>query len=157
MGVANLLPLRSVRSPSRLTLAWLRGWRGLVLPLGLLLVLELAVGKGLIAAHQLPAPSTVGLTLWELAVGGELWGHIGVSLARVLTGFLLGAGLALLVGSWVGLSRRAEAYLEPSFQALRAIPSLAWVPLLLLWLGIDETPKIVLIVGADRKLTHPAD
>ncbi|HBP4262769.1 TPA: ABC transporter permease, partial [Pseudomonas aeruginosa] len=60
-------------------------------------------------------------------------------------GFAIGSGLALAVGTWVGLSRRAEAYLEPSFQALRAIPSLAWVPLLLLWFGIDETPKIVLI------------
>ncbi len=53
--------------------------------------------------------------------------------------------LSVLIGAWVGLSRRAEWYLEPSFQALRAIPSLAWVPLLLLWLGIDETPKVVLI------------
>ncbi|RCH30943.1 binding-protein-dependent transport system inner membrane component family protein [Pseudomonas aeruginosa] len=72
-------------------------------------------------------------------------GHVGASLARVAAGFAIGSGLALAVGTWVGLSRRAEAYLEPSFQALRAIPSLAWVPLLLLWFGIDETPKIVLI------------
>ncbi len=49
----------------------------------------------------------------------------------------------------VGLSRRTEALLDPTFQALRAIPSLAWVPLLLLWLGIDEAPKITLIaIGA---------
>jgi sulfonate transport system permease protein len=49
----------------------------------------------------------------------------------------------------VGLSRHAEAIFEPTFQALRAIPSLAWVPLLLLWFGIDETPKITLIaIGA---------
>ncbi|MFX5801294.1 ABC transporter permease subunit, partial [Acinetobacter baumannii] len=53
------------------------------------------------------------------------------------------------LGLLVGISRRAEALLEPSFQALRAIPSLAWIPLLLLWLGIDETPKVVLIaIGA---------
>jgi sulfonate transport system permease protein len=51
--------------------------------------------------------------------------------------------------AWVGLSRDAEAYLEPTFAGLRSIPSLAWVPLLLLWLGIDETSKIVLIaIGA---------
>ncbi|WP_337241553.1 ABC transporter permease, partial [Proteus faecis] len=49
----------------------------------------------------------------------------------------------------VGLDRRAEALLDPTFQALRAVPSLAWVPLLLLWLGIGETPKITLIaIGA---------
>jgi len=67
----------------------------------------------------------------------------------VAIGFIAGAVLALLAGSLVGLSRNAEAVLEPSFQALRAIPSLAWVPLLLLWLGIDEAPKLVLIgIGA---------
>ena len=61
----------------------------------------------------------------------------------------MGAGLALVVGAAVGLSRRFEALLDPSFKALRAIPSLAWVPLLLLWLGIDEASKIVLIaIGA---------
>lgn len=61
----------------------------------------------------------------------------------------IGASLALLVGAAVGLKRPLEYLLDPSFQALRAIPSLAWVPLLLLWLGIDESPKIVLIaIGA---------
>ncbi|WP_371321577.1 ABC transporter permease [Pseudomonas viridiflava] len=57
--------------------------------------------------------------------------------------------MALLFAAWVGLSREAEAYLEPTFAGLRSIPSLAWVPLLLLWLGIGETSKIVLIaIGA---------
>ena len=124
---------------------WLRHWRGLVLPLAVLVLLEALVRLDWIPAHQLPAPSQVGQTLWWLAAGGELWGHIGVSLARVAAGFAIGAALAVLIGAWVGLSRRAESYLEPTFQALRAIPSLAWVPLLLLWLGIDETPKVVLI------------
>ncbi|MDD0845046.1 ABC transporter permease [Pseudomonas sp. Gutcm_11s] len=129
----------SVRRP------WTGNWRGLVLPLALLVLLEVLVRLDWIPAHQLPAPSQVGQTLWWLAAGGELWGHIGVSLARVAAGFAIGAALAVLIGAWVGLSRRAESYLEPTFQALRAIPSLAWVPLLLLWLGIDETPKVVLI------------
>jgi sulfonate transport system permease protein len=124
---------------------WLGHWRGLLLPLAVLVLLEALVRVGWIPAHQLPAPSQIGQTLWWLAAGGELWGHIGVSLARVAAGFAIGAALAVLIGAWVGLSRRAESYLEPTFQALRAIPSLAWVPLLLLWLGIDETPKIVLI------------
>ncbi|WP_426444705.1 ABC transporter permease, partial [Salmonella enterica] len=69
--------------------------------------------------------------------------------ARVASGFVIGSVLAVALGLLVGISRRAEALLEPSFQALRAIPSLAWIPLLLLWLGIDETPKVVLIaIGA---------
>ncbi|PWU27553.1 ABC transporter permease [Pseudomonas sp. RW407] len=119
-------------------------WRAWVLPLLLCAALEIAVRAGWLAENQMPAPSSVALTLWQLA-HGELWQHIGASLARVASGFAIGSFAALVIGTWVGLSRRAEAYLEPSFQALRAIPSLAWVPLLLLWLGIDETPKVVLI------------
>ncbi|HXS29697.1 MAG TPA: ABC transporter permease [Steroidobacteraceae bacterium] len=68
---------------------------------------------------------------------------------RVAAGFVLGALAALALGALVGLSRWGERLLDPSFQALRAIPSLAWVPLLLLWLGIGETPKLALIaIGA---------
>ncbi|GLU41185.1 ABC transporter permease [Pseudomonas sp. NBRC 100443] len=119
-------------------------WRAWVLPLLLCAALEISVRAGWLAENQMPAPSSVALTLWQLA-HGELWQHIGASLARVASGFAIGSFAALLIGTWVGLSQRAEAYLEPSFQALRAIPSLAWVPLLLLWLGIDETPKVVLI------------
>ena len=116
-------------------------WRAWALPLLALSSWEALVRLGWLPAYQMPAPSGILLTLVELA-RGELWGHVGASLARVAAGFAIGSGLALVVGTWVGLSRRAEAYLEPSFQALRAIPSLAWVPLLLLWFGIDETPKI---------------
>ncbi|TBU96927.1 ABC transporter permease [Pseudomonas dryadis] len=131
------------RSPRwRPRLSGLRGW---AVPLAVLLLLEALVRFAILPAHQMPAPSQVAQTLYALAVGGELWRHLSASLLRVAAGFVIGAGLAILIGTWVGLSRRAEAYLEPTFQALRAIPSLAWVPLLLLWLGIDETPKIVLI------------
>ncbi|MBD9426205.1 ABC transporter permease [Pseudomonas sp. PDM15] len=146
MPASSLLGAR-VRTDAALIVRrpWLGHWRGLLLPLAVLVLLEALVRVGWIPAHQLPAPSQIGQTLWWLAAGGELWRHIGVSLARVAAGFAIGAALAVLIGAWVGLSRRAESYLEPTFQALRAIPSLAWVPLLLLWLGIDETPKIVLI------------
>lgn len=120
----------------------LRGW---VVPLLLLALLETLVRTDVLPSHQMPAPSQVAQTLYLLAQSGELWRHLSASLLRVGAGFVIGAALAIVIGTWVGLSRRAEAYLEPTFQALRAIPSLAWVPLLLLWLGIDEMPKIVLI------------
>lgn len=144
MGVLNLRLSRwAERLPClRPSLANLRGW---AVPLALLLGLETLVRSGILPAHQMPAPTQVAQTLFNLAVSGELLRHINASLLRVAAGFLIGAGLAIVIGIWVGLSRRAEAYLEPTFQALRAIPSLAWVPLLLLWLGIDETPKVVLI------------
>jgi sulfonate transport system permease protein len=144
MGTLNLRLSRwAERLPSlRPSLANLRGW---AVPLALLLGLEALVRFGVLPAHQMPAPTQVAHTLYHLAVSGELLRHINASLLRVAAGFIIGAGLAIVIGTWVGLSRRAEAYLEPTFQALRAIPSLAWVPLLLLWLGIDETPKVVLI------------
>ncbi len=121
---------------------------GLILPLGVLVLGEVAVRQGWISPNLLPAPSDVLRTLLELGAHG-LATHVLASSARVAAGFAIGGGLALAVGAAVGLSRRAEALLDPSFQALRAIPSLAWVPLLLLWLGIDEASKVVLIaIGA---------
>lgn len=123
-------------------------WLGVIPPVLLLLLGEVAVRLGWVSPNLLPAPSDVARTLVELGAQG-ISNHVFASTVRVAAGFALGAGLALLVGGLVGLSRRAEALLDPTFQALRAIPSLAWVPLLLLWLGIDEASKVVLIaIGA---------
>lgn len=125
-------------------------WRraGFLLPVVLLGLIELLVRLGVIPAHMLPAPSTIAQTLWQtgaLRIGRD----VAASSLRVATGFALGSVLALLLGAAMGLSRRLDALFEPSFQALRAIPSLAWVPVLLLWMGIDEAPKITLIaIGA---------
>ena len=127
---------------------WQTRLKGLAVPVAILLLLEIAVRVGWVQSYQMPAPSEIATTLTDLA-DGALWKHIGASLTRVLSGFVIGAGLALGFAAWVGLSREAEAYLEPTFAGLRSIPSLAWVPLLLLWLGIGETSKILLIaIGA---------
>lgn len=123
-------------------------WLGAVLPVAVLCLLELSVQVGAVPAHLLPPPSEIARTLVELARNG-LGAHVLASSVRVFIGFAIGAALAVACGMAVGLNRRAEALLDPSFQALRAIPSLAWVPLLLLWLGIDEASKITLIaIGA---------
>lgn len=120
------------------------GW---LLPVLTVILFEVLVRSGVLAAHLFPAPTEIVRTLFDL--GSGLAGHIGVSVARVLGGFAIGASLAVIAAVVVGLDRRAEALLDPTFQGLRAVPSLAWVPLLLLWLGIDETPKITLIaIGA---------
>lgn len=121
-----------------------RALRGLLLPVLLLGFLEVAARNGWVEARLLPPPSEIANTLWHLAQDG-LWTHIGVSVARVSVGFLIGAVLGLLIAVLVGLSRAFEDLVDPTFQALRNVPSLAWVPLLLLWFGIDETPKIIMI------------
>lgn len=118
------------------------GW---VVPVALLLVWELVVQLRMVPAHQLPPPSSLAVTAWALLQDGTLLRHTSVSGARVLSGFITGALLALLVGSLVALVRPAERLLDSTFQGLRAVPSLAWVPLLLLWFGIDEAPKLILI------------
>ena len=128
-----------------------RYWRwpiGALLPLLVLLVLEASARLELIPSRLFPPPSEVANTILALA-SRDLFSHVAISTLRVATGFAIGTLLAIGLGTLTGMSRRAEALLDPSFQALRAIPSLAWIPLLLLWLGIDETPKIVLIsIGA---------
>jgi len=139
---------KAAPAPRRASPAWRRGAKGWLLPCLIVIVLEIVVRVGWIPAYQMPAPSDIALTLVELAQGA-LGKHVLASVGRVLAGFVIGASLALVFAAWVGLSREAEAYLEPTFAGLRAIPSLAWVPLLLLWLGIDETSKVVLIaIGA---------
>ncbi|MGY2342390.1 ABC transporter permease [Pseudomonas sp. SDO5532_S415] len=144
----TLPPHLVLPAPHRLNTAWRLRLKGLALPVLMLLVLELVVRIGWLPSYQMPAPSEIALTLRDLAEGA-LWKHISASLLRVLLGFAIGASLALVFAAWVGLSREAEAWLEPTFAGLRSIPSLAWVPLLLLWLGIDETSKVVLIaIGA---------
>ncbi|NWD48204.1 ABC transporter permease [Pseudomonas gingeri] len=142
-SLPGVLPAGSLR-----TGGWRRNLKGLVVPVAIIVLLEFVVRIGWVPSYQMPAPSEIVLTLRDLAEGA-LWKHISASLLRVLSGFAIGAGLALVFAAWIGLSREAEAYLEPTFAGLRSIPSLAWVPLLLLWLGIDETSKIVLIaIGA---------
>ena len=122
---------------------------GLVVPVLGVLVWQWLATSGEFTASQLPTPAAVLGALSELVRRGELWRHVAISSQRVLLGFVAGAGGGLVLGGLVGLSAPACALLAPSIQAVRAVPSLAWVPLLLLWLGIGETPKIVLVaIGA---------
>lgn len=109
---------------------------------------EIAVRAHLVPANLMPPPSEIASTLAWLA-GHGLPAHLAASILRVAAGFGAGALAGALCGAVVALDRRAARLLDPSLQALRAIPSLAWVPLLLLWFGIDELPKLVLIgIGA---------
>ncbi|HDR9151711.1 TPA: ABC transporter permease [Burkholderia vietnamiensis] len=123
-------------------------WAGLALPVVFLGAIELLVRAQVLPANLVPAPSAIAGTMMHM--GGErLLRQVVASTLRVLAGFGLGAALAVLIGAAMGLSSRLEALFDPSFQALRAIPSLAWVPVLLLWMGIDEAPKVALVaIGA---------
>lgn len=133
-------PQRKRHAPSRLhhALPW-------VVPLALLAGWQIGSSTGLIPPTVLPAPGAVvtsGLRLWE---DGVLQQSLLVSLARVGSGFIAGALIGLTLGTLVGLSRLGEALIDRSLQAVRAIPHLALVPLMILWFGVGEEPKIVLV------------
>lgn len=124
-------------------------WLGLIVPGALLIGWELASRNGLIPSNWLPSPGVIAQTLIQLGASGELSAHVLATLARLLLGFLLGAALGTVFGVSCGRSPRVRLLLDPSIQALRSVPSLAWVPLFLLWLGIQEASKVTLIaVGA---------
>ena len=127
---------------------WLRLWRpllGLALPLALAGSWELAVHMGWSNGRLVPPPSVIGANLWELARSGELWTHTQATLLRVVLGFGLGVAAGTLLGAIAGYSALTRTLVDPTLQALRAIPSIAWVPLFILWLGIFEASKITLI------------
>lgn len=124
---------------------WLRPALGLLLPLGLALIWELAVRFGFSNGRLVPPPSKIWQTLRELAANGELGRHVLATLSRVGAGFGLGILFGTLFGAICGYWTLARRLLDPTVQALRAIPSIAWVPLFILWLGIFETSKVALI------------
>lgn len=117
----------------------------LLFPVLLLAVWEGVTRFGIVADHLLPAPSEIVGTIWAMGADGSLWGHMGITLYRLLWGFFWGTIVAVIFGSVVAMSRNAETMFDPLIQAFRAIPSLAWVPLFILWLGIGEPSKVTLI------------
>jgi len=118
---------------------------GLLLPVGAALAWELIVWLGYSNGRLVPPPSRVFETIVDLAHSGELSRHIVATLTRVVVGFGLGVIAGTIMGAISGYWALARRLLDPTVQALRAIPSIAWVPLFILWLGIFEASKITLI------------
>jgi sulfonate transport system permease protein len=118
----------------------------LISPLAILLLWELASRAGLIPSRVIAAPSAIGGTLWGLLSSGELGYHLLVSLRRALLGLTIGIAIGTTAALITGLSRRGEVVLDSPMQMLRTVPSLALVPLFILWFGIGEFTKIALIV-----------
>jgi len=118
---------------------------GLLLPVAIAIAWELAVRLGVSDGRLVPPPSRIWATLMELAATGELQRHVAVTVGRVAAGFAIGVAAGTLAGAICGASALTRRLLDPTLQALRAIPSIAWVPLFILWLGIFESSKITLI------------
>jgi len=118
---------------------------GLLLPVAAALAWEFIVREGWSSGRLAPPPSVIFATFVELARSGELQRNTLVTLGRVMAGFGIGVAVATVLGAAAGYSPLVRRLLDPSLQALRAIPSIAWVPLFILWLGIFEASKITLI------------
>ncbi|WP_371441668.1 ABC transporter permease, partial [Dietzia sp. HMSC21D01] len=132
---------RGRRRRGRGGLWWLR-WLS---PILLIVVWQIAGATGILPERILPAPQLIAESAIELLRSGELVDALAVSSVRVAQGFALGAVAGLVLGVIVGTSRYADAILDPPLQMLRALPHLGLIPLFILWFGIGEAPKVLLI------------
>ena len=140
------------RSARRARFTSTRGGRFLIsaiLPVAIVLLWQVTTMLGIFTVGQLPSPAMVWIAFIDLIERGQLGPYIAISVQRVLIGFAIGATLGLIFGAIVGLAKIWDFFFGSTFGAIRAVPSLAWVPLLLLWLKIGEESKITLIaIGA---------
>ncbi|MCK1274605.1 ABC transporter permease subunit [Bradyrhizobium sp. 61] len=140
-----------VARPSGMSGSSVRGlpWRSFflpwLLPLGLLLVWQFLSATGIVSTAIVPAPSDIWDAARQLSERGELQHDVLVSLRRVAIGFSIGALGGLLFGLAVGLFELLHDLFDRSLQMIRTIPHLALVPLMILWFGIGEEPRLILV------------
>jgi sulfonate transport system permease protein len=106
---------------------------------------QIASINGKINASVLPSPFTIGETIVSMSKSGELFQHLGISLVRVLKGYVFGCLFGMIAGTLVGLVRKFESSMTLVFGVIRPIPIIAWVPILILWMGIGEVSKVMVI------------
>lgn len=114
-------------------------------PLALLVLWQLASSTGALSAKKLASPASIAAEAWTLISNGQLESALAVSLGRVLIGLAFGATIGLACGVVSGLSPWGRDLLDPPLQMIRTLPFLGLIPLFILWFGIGELPKIVLI------------
>lgn len=118
------------------------GWIALVLAIG---AWQLAGSTGLVNSLFLPTPVATVKAIYQLALSGALWQHLSWSIMRIGSGWILGTLAGVIVGFAIGLSSLARSVGITFISALFPIPKIALLPLLILWLGIGEEPKIATI------------
>ena len=116
-----------------------------LVPLAVLAVWQIASQTGFVPKNVLPAPTAVFAAFVKLAGNGQLAQHLGVSVQRALSGFLIGGSIGFVLGLANGLSRLSETVLDTSVQMIRNIPHLALIPLVIVWFGIGEEAKLFLV------------
>jgi sulfonate transport system permease protein len=127
-----------------------RGWYRLVSPAAVVVLWQLLCSAGLIPADKLPPPTTVWRTAVSLVTTdspayGTLQNAMLVSLERMAVGFAVGASVAVLLALVAGLSLLGENAVDPLLQIVRMLPLFGLIPVFIVWFGIGELPKIILI------------
>ena len=129
---------------------WLVGWATIASLLALWAVLTMVTGT--IDTLRFPSPAQFWQSLKQIATtgyaDGTLLSHALHSLKLVVSGFLVAVAVGIPLGLLMGWSRRAEAFINPVFLLIRPIPPLAWIPLAILWLGLGDAAKIMVIFFA---------
>lgn len=121
---------------------------GLLLPIVVLIVWFVSTSSGSIPSSLLPTLQMVKNAFLDMTASGQLQSDILISLGRVVKGFLVAAILGILLGTLMGMSKTICSIFQPTITTIRQIPMIAWFPLIILWCGIGELSKVVIIVLA---------
>jgi sulfonate transport system permease protein len=131
-------PGRRPRVPTAALLRWLS-------PLALLGLWQLLSATGVLSPKDLAAPTTILTAAWDLVQNGQLPDALAVSLRRAALGLLVGVAAATVLGTIAGLSKAGDVVVDPPMQMLRTLPLFGLIPLFILWFGIGEAPKVLLV------------
>jgi ABC-type nitrate/sulfonate/bicarbonate transport system permease component len=134
--------------PARRVAAWNTRWLGVAFIVVLLALWEVAAASGAMPSLSFPRMSQILAAWWSLLVSGELLRQLGDSLWRMFAGYFIGVSLGVLIGLMMGYFRVFYNLLEPITEVLRPIPSPAYLPIVILFLGIDDEMKIFMIAFA---------
>jgi sulfonate transport system permease protein len=173
MSGATLTEFQSLTRPAVTSWRYIaRLFRRAYVPIGILVAWQAGSALGLYAVQTVPPPTVVAQAAWQLALSGQLATNIIVSLQRVAIGLSIGVVAGTTLALIAGLSRIGEDAVDSTVQMVRTLPHLALIPLMIMWFGIGETPKLTLIAlgsmfpiylnlfsgirGADRKLREAA-
>lgn len=117
-------------------------------PIFLLLLWEILSRTGLMDIRFFPPPTAIVSTFWDMISSGTLFEHVGVSLYRIILGFLLGVIPGIVIGLLMGLYSPIRHFVSPIVMALMPIPTLALLPIIIILFGIGDLSKVITIAGS---------
>lgn len=135
--------MATLRDPTRL-------WTGITTVMALIAFWFICSKTGWISVQEFPSPEQFAAAARQLLFGegfadGRIHEHILQSVKLILMGFFAATAVGVPLGLWMGWSRRAQALINPIFMIVRPIPALAWIPLAIVWLGLGDAAKVMIL------------